>query len=54
MSLKGTFIGGMGRFAAATGSYEYKGAGNVLLTDKYGMPFGGFALKTEGKLILSQ
>ena len=54
MSLKGNFIGGMGRFAGATGSYEYKGSGNVLLTDKYGMPFGGFALKTEGKLILSQ
>ncbi len=52
MSLKGAFIGGMGRFAGATGTYEYKGSGNVLLADRSGLPFGGFVLKTQGKLIL--
>ncbi len=52
MSLKGTFIGGMGRFAGATGTYEYKGSGNVLLVDSAGMPFGGFVLETSGRLTL--
>src|SRR5687768_8211184 len=33
MSLKGSFIGGMGRLAGATGAYEYKGSGQVLLQD---------------------
>ena len=52
MALKGNFVGGMGRFAGATGTYEYKGSGQVILQDSIGMPFGGFTLKTEGKLIL--
>ena len=52
MSIKGIFTGGMGRFAGATGTYEYKGSGNVLLSDKAGMPFGGFVLETEGKISL--
>ena len=52
MELKGNFVGGLGRFAGATGTYEYKGSGQVLLQDHKGMPFGGFTVKTEGKLIL--
>lgn len=52
MSLKGVFTGGMGKYAGASGTYQYKGSGNVLLLDKSGMPFGGFTLRTEGKLII--
>ena len=52
MALKGNFVGGMGRFAGATGTYEYKGSGQVLLQDHIGLPFGGFTLKTAGRLIL--
>jgi hypothetical protein len=54
MSLKGEFIGGMGRFAGATGTYEYKGSGTVLLLDNAGMPFGGFTLETVGRVTLPQ
>jgi hypothetical protein len=50
MSIKGTVTGGLGRFAGAKGSYEYKGVGNVLLNDHTGMPFGGFVVETEGKI----
>lgn len=50
MSLKGAFIGGMGEFAGATGTYEYQGSGQVLLSDSKMLPFGGFVLKTVGKL----
>jgi hypothetical protein len=52
MSLKGVFAGGMGRLAGASGAYEYKGSGNVLLQDATGAPFGGFVLETKGKLTL--
>jgi hypothetical protein len=52
MSLKGTFTGGMGAFAGATGTYEYKGSGKVLLMDAHNLPFGGFVLETKGTLIL--
>ena len=52
MSLKGAFTGGLGRFKGATGTYEYEGEGNVLLVDTNGMPFGGFVVKTKGKLML--
>ena len=52
MSLKGTFVGGMGKLAGATGAYEYKGSNQVLLQDDFGAPFGGFSLETEGTLIL--
>jgi hypothetical protein len=50
MALKGVFAGGMGRLAGATGAYEYKGSGNVLLQDATGSPFGGFVLETKGRL----
>jgi hypothetical protein len=52
MSVKGEFIGGLGTFAGATGSYAYKGSGRVLLQDSTGMPFGGFTLTTKGKIVL--
>lgn len=52
MSLNGIFTGGLGKFAGATGSYEYKGRGQVQLLDKIGMPFGGFVLETEARLVL--
>jgi hypothetical protein len=52
MSVTGDFVGGLGRFANATGSYEYKGSGRVLLWDSAGMPFGGFTLRTKGKIVL--
>jgi hypothetical protein len=52
MSVKGMFVGGLGKLAGAKGTYEYKGAGQVLLTDKFGMPFGGFEVETDGKFVL--
>lgn len=52
MELKGKFVGGMGMFAGASGEYSYKGSGQVVLMDKIGMPFGGFTLTTQGKLIV--
>jgi hypothetical protein len=52
MSLKGVFAGGLGKYAGATGTYEYKGSGNVLLTDSTGMPLGGFVLETRGRIRL--
>ena len=52
MSLKGEFVGGMGKFAGATGAYEYKGSGQVLLLDSNQMPFGGFVLETKGTISL--
>ena len=52
MSLKGSFAGGTGRFQGATGSYEYRGTGQVLVMDKAGLPFGGFAVTTEGVIRL--
>ncbi len=48
MSLKGSFTGGTGRFQGAGGTYEYRGGGQVLVTDKAGLPFGGFSVTTEG------
>jgi hypothetical protein len=48
MSVKGTVTGGMGRFAGATGTYEYTGSGQVLLQDNSMLPFGGFVLETRG------
>lgn len=50
MSLQGKVIGGMGRFAGATGTYEYTGSGQVLLQDSVGLPFGGFVIETRGRI----
>jgi hypothetical protein len=52
MTVKGSFVGGMGRYAGATGSYQYKGTGTILLTDSKGMPFGAFVAETEGRINL--
>jgi len=52
MSLKGIITGGLGKFEGATGDYEYKGPGNVLLIDNAGMPFGAFELETKGTIVL--
>ena len=52
MSLNGAFIGGMGRFVGATGTYEYTGSGAVLVQDAVGHPFGGFVVETEGAIVL--
>jgi hypothetical protein len=52
MVVKGTVIGGLGKFSGATGSYVYKGSGNVLLSDSKGMPFGGFVVETEGTIVI--
>ena len=51
MSLKGIFTGGLGKFSGAKGTYEYEGSGTVLLSDSRMLPFGGFVVKTVGKLM---
>jgi hypothetical protein len=52
MRIKGIFTGGLGKYAGATGTYEYRGGGQVQLLDKAGVPYGGFLVETEGRLAL--
>jgi len=46
----GTVIGGSGKFAGATGAYEVKGAGNILLSDPAGRLFAAFTFQTEATI----
>ncbi len=52
MVVTGDFVGGLGKFEGATGRYEYKGSGRLLAFDRTGLPFGGFELRTRGKVTL--